>query len=114
MQLKKTYRNVNPELLYDEARDFILKQGAVLGEKKLENYSLPGGSSHVARGTLTFFVPAPGGKGDKECIRVHIVGSAVGETKMILDIDEKLFRPANVAALEEDLDFIFGSSEVEG
>ena len=113
MQVKKTYRNVNPELLYDEARDFILKQGAVLGEKKLETYSLSGGSSHVARGTLTFFMPAQGGKGEKECIRVHLVGSAVGETKMMLDIDEKLFRPANVAALEEDLDFIFGSAEVK-
>jgi len=112
MQLKKTYRNVNPELLYDETRDFILKQGATLGEKKLDTYSLPGGSSHVARGTLTFSMTAQGGKGEKECIRVHVVGSADGETKMMLDIDEKLFGPAKVGALEEDLDFIFGSSEV--
>ena len=113
MQVKKTYRNVNPELLYDETRDFILKQGATLGEKKLETYSVPGGWSHLARGTLTFFMPGQGGKGEKECIRVHVVGSADGETKMMLDVDEKLFRPANVAALEEDLDFIFGSSEVK-
>ena len=114
MQVKKTYRNVNPELLYDEARDFIVKQGATLGEKKLETYSVPGGSSHVARGTLTFFMPAQGGKGGRECVRVHIVGSADGETKMMLDIDEKLFPPASVAAFEEDLAFIFGSSEVKG
>lgn len=113
MQLKKTYKNVNPEFLYDEMQDFILKQGATLGKRKLEAYALPGGSSHVSRATLTFTMPAQGGKAEKECIRVHIVGSAVGETKMVLDIDEKLFRPDNVSAVEEDLDFIFGSYEVK-
>jgi hypothetical protein len=112
MQLRKTYKNINPELLYDEMQDFILKQGATLGERKLETYSLPGGSSHISRATLTFKMPTQGGKAEKECIRVHIVGSAVGETKMELDIDEKLFLPANKSALEEDLDFIFGSYEV--
>ncbi len=112
MQLRKTYRNINPEMLYDEMQDFIIKQGATLGERKLETYSLPGGSSHVSRATLTFKMPTQGGKGEEECIRVHIVGSAVGETKMVLDIDEKLFLPANVSVLEEDLEFIFGSYEI--
>jgi hypothetical protein len=27
MQIKKTYQNVNPELLYDEIRDLVVKQG---------------------------------------------------------------------------------------
>ncbi len=113
MQVKKAYKNINPEMLYDEVQDLVIKQGATLGERKLETYSLPGGSSHVSRATITFKMPTQGGKGQKECVRVHIVGSAIGETKMMLDIDEKLFRPANVSALEEDLDFIFGSYEIK-
>jgi len=54
MQIKKTYQGVNPELLYDEVRDFVLKQGTVTGEAKLETYSLPSDSStFISRGTLT-------------------------------------------------------------
>ncbi len=44
MQIRKTYKAVNPELLYAEVRDFVLKQGAVLGESKLETYLLPDNS----------------------------------------------------------------------
>ena len=36
MQIRKTYKEVNPELLYDEIRDFILKQGVSLNEAKIE------------------------------------------------------------------------------
>lgn len=114
MQLKKTYRNINPELLYDEVQDLVSKHGATLDERKLETYALPGGSSHVSRGTLTFKMRGREGKGEKECVRVHIIGSAVGETKMMLDIDEKAFGQDSVSAMEEDLDFIFGSYEVGG
>ena len=40
-------------------------------------------------------------------------GSAKGETKVMLDIDEELFPGEKVSALEDDLDFIFGSYEVK-
>ena len=33
MQIRKTYHELNPELLYAEIRDFVLKQGVVLGEE---------------------------------------------------------------------------------
>ena len=108
MQIRKTYQGVNPELLYDEVRDFIQKQGAVLGEAKLETYALPGGSSHIVRGTLMFQSET-----EKECLRAHIVGSAKSEIKLMLDIDDKLFPQEKVSALQEDLDFIFGSYEVK-
>ena len=111
MEIKKTYKNVNPELLYDEMRDFVLKQGATLDEAKLQTYSLPGGATHVTRATLTFKTPEGQGKDEKECVRVHIVGSAGGETKLMLDVDEKLFPSPKISALEEDLRFIFGSYE---
>ncbi len=114
MQIKKTYKEVNPELLYDEIRDFIQKQGGIIGEAKLETYSLPSdSSSFISRGTLTFKVHHESGKAEKECLRAHIVGSARGETKVMLDIDEKLFPQEKVSALQADLDFIFGSYEVK-
>ncbi len=55
MQIRKTYKAIKPELLYDEVRDFVLKQGAIIDEAKLETYSLPGdSSSFISRGTLVF------------------------------------------------------------
>lgn len=110
MQIRKTYKDIKPELLYDEVRDFTLKQGAIIGEAKMETYSLPSdSSSFISRGTLIFKVP-----GEKECLRAHIVGSARGETKLMLDINTELFPQEKVNALQDDLDFIFGSYEVKG
>ena len=111
IEIRKTYMEVNPELLYAEARDFILKQGASLDENKLETYTLPDQSaSFVSRGTLTFRAKSAA---DKECLRAHIVGSARGETKLMLDVDEALFPQEKVSALLDDLNFIFGSHEAE-
>jgi len=114
MQIRKTYKELNPELLYHEIRDFVQKQGTVVGEAKLETYSLPSdSSSFISRGTLTFKVKGGPGKAEKECLRAHIVGSAKGETKLMLDIDENLFPHPKVSALQEDLDFVFSSYEVK-
>jgi len=114
MQIRKTYREVNPELLNGELKDFILKQGATLGENKLETFTLPDESaSFVSRTTMTFNVKGEGGKAGKECLRVHMVGSARAETKLMIDVDENLFPPDKLAALQTDLDFIFGSYEVK-
>ena len=114
MQIRKTYREVNPELLYNEIRDFATKHGAQVGENKMETYSQAAdSSSFITRGTLTLAVVDEATKTRKECCRVHVVGSARGETKMMLDIDEKLFPQDKVAALESDLDFIFSGYEVK-
>lgn len=111
MQIRKTYKEINPELLYDELKDFTLKQGTVIGETKFETYSLPSDSStFIYRGTLTFTTQDKAGE---ECVRVHIVGSARTETKVMLDIKEDLFPADKISALEADLDFIFGSHEVK-
>jgi hypothetical protein len=108
MQIRKTYKEVNPELLNAELKDFILKQGATLGENKLETYTLPDETaSFGSRSTMTFKTT------DKESLRVHIVGSARGETKLMIDIDEKLFPAEKLAALQTDLEFIFGSYEAK-
>ena len=111
MQIRKTYSEVNPELLYAEIKDFVLKQGAILNENKVETYTLPDQSaSFISRGTLTFKVKADA---EKECLRAHIVGSARGETKLMLDVDEALFPVEKVSALQDDVDFIFGVYEVK-
>ena len=111
MQIRKTYKEVKPELLYDEVRDFVLKQGAIIDEAKLETYSLPtDSSSFISRGTLIFRTQD---KLSKECVRVHIVGSAKGETKVIFDINEELFPQEKLSALQEDMDFIFSAYEVK-
>ena len=112
MEIRKTYHNVNPELLYDEIRDFTLKQEVVLAETKLETYQVTGdSSSFISRGNLVFKAQDKTDKGDKECLRVHIVGSAKGETRVIINVDEELFPPEKLTALQKDLDFIFTSYE---
>ncbi len=114
MQIKKTYNEVNPELLYQEVKDFTQKRGGIIGEARLETYSLPSdSSSFITRGTLIFKIQDEAGDVEKECVRAHIVGSARGETKLMLDIDEKLFSPQKITALQGDLDFIFGTYEVK-
>ena len=114
MQIKKTYIEVNPELLYDELRDFILKQEAVLGEAKLQTYSSPGDSStFITRGTLIFRAGGKSGRQGTESVRAHIVGSARGETKVMIDIDDTVFPEEKIVALEADINFVFGSYESE-
>ena len=111
MQIRKTYKEINPELLFNELKDFTLKQGAVLAETKVETYSLASdSSSFITRGTLIFKTP---GEPGKECLRVHMVGTATGETKLMLDIDETLFPQNKISALQTDLDFIFSSFEAK-
>ncbi|MCX7912037.1 MAG: hypothetical protein N2506_03635 [Dehalococcoidales bacterium] len=108
LQIRKTYREVNPELLSAEIRDFILKQGAVLGESKLETYTQPDDTaSFITRSTMTFRI------GDRECVLVHMVGSTRGETRLMIDVDETLFPREKLNALQADLDFIFGSYETK-
>ncbi|MBI4295003.1 MAG: hypothetical protein HY669_02410 [Chloroflexi bacterium] len=111
IQIKKTYKGVNPELLLAEVRDLILKQGVVLDQSKLETYSTPGATVHISRGILSFKIAATPGEAEQECIRVHIIGSAMDNTKVLLDVDNGLFPPDKVKALEEDMVFIFGSYE---
>jgi hypothetical protein len=111
MQIRKTYKEVNPELLNAELKDFILRQGVSLGENKMETYTLPDESALFGtRATLTFNTKAGT---EKECIRVHIVGRTKGETKLMIDVDDKLFPAEKIAAIQADLNFIFGSYEVK-
>lgn len=112
MQIRKTYSDVNPKLLYDEVRDFALKQGAIIEESKLETYLIPDNtSSFMFRGNLIFKVRAGQDGAEKECLRAHIVGVDKGETKLMFDINDELFSEEKMSALQDDLNFIFESYE---
>jgi hypothetical protein len=85
-----------------------MRQGATLGENKLETFTLPDESADfISRMTMTFKT------NNKDSMRVHIVGSARGETKLMIDVDEKIFPQEKLNALQTDLDFIFGSYEAK-
>ncbi len=106
ISIRKTYREISPDLLYAEVMDFSLKQGLKLGANRQETYTLPDRSADfILRGTLTFTL------NDKECLRVHVVGTAREETKLMIDVDDTVFPAEKLAALQADLDFIFSSKE---
>jgi len=112
MQIRKIYQNVNPGLLYDDVKDFATKQGLSVDEEKQETYSIPtNSSSSIRRGKVVF--KGKGKTGEMtEYMRIHIEGSDIGETKMILDVNADLFPEDKIAAFQSDLDFIFSSYEV--
>jgi hypothetical protein len=106
MQIRKTYKSINPALLYDEIKEFVRKQGITIDQDKLETYSIPGdSSSYIYRGTLTFKIQG------KEALRAHIIGVDKNETKLMLDTDDELFSSQKINSLEDELNFMLGSFE---
>ena len=57
IQIKKTYRGLNPEMLCDEVRDLLEKQGIVVVETESQTYGLPSGATQ-SRTTLALKTPA--------------------------------------------------------
>ena len=113
MQIRKEYKNINPGLLYDDVKDFAIKQGVIVGEETLQTYSIPtDSSSSIRRGTIIFKGKGKMGETEPEYLRAHIEGSETGETKLILDMNTDLLPKEKVAALQDDLSFIFGSYEI--
>jgi len=112
MQIRKIYKNINPGLLYDDMKDFVMKQGLSIAEEKLQTYSIPtDSSSSIRRGTIIFKGKGKTVETEPEYLRAHIEGSETSETKLIIDVDTDLFPQDKVTALQSDLDFIFGSHE---
>ena len=112
IQIKKTYRGLNPEMLCDEVRDLLQKQGLVVVETESQTYGLPSGATQ-SRTTLAIKTPARQEKEQKDCGSVHIIGSPKDEVKMLLDADEALLSQEKISAFQDDLDFILGSYELK-
>jgi hypothetical protein len=89
IQIKKTYRGLNPGMLCDEVQILLQKQGLLAIETESQTYGLPSGDTQ-SRTTLALKTQAEQEKDQKECGRAHILGSPLGETKMLLDIDDPL------------------------
>jgi hypothetical protein len=114
MQVRKVYQNIKPELIYEQIKDFAIKQGTVIQDAKLYTSAAPDDTSlFVYRGTITFSMEGRPEKSAKECLTVHLLGKDKGETRVIFNINEKLFTQERLNALLSDLDFIFGSYEVK-
>jgi hypothetical protein len=112
VQIRKTYRGINPEMVRDEIRDLVQKEGMTVGEAKVQTYSLPSGATQ-SRVTLAFKTQGERTEDQKDCGGAHIIGSPLGETKLLLDIDENLFPKEKVSSFQENLDFILGSYELK-
>ena len=109
LQIKKTYRGVNTEMLRDEIRDLVQKLGITAGDTRVQTYSLPSGSTQ-SRVTLIFKAQA---RQKEECGYAHIIGSPNGETRMLIELDEKQIPQETISALQEELDFLLDSYEVK-
>jgi len=112
IQIKKTYRGLNPGMLCDEVRDLLQKQEISSVETESQTYGLSSGATQ-SRTTLALKTPAEQEKDQEECGSVHILGSPQDETKILLDVDETLLPREKLSAFQEDLDFILGSYEIK-
>jgi len=112
IEIKKTYRGLNPEMLCDEVQGLLQKLEIIAVETESQTYGLPSGDTQ-SRTTLALKTQGEQEKDQKECGRAHILGSPQGETKMLLAIDETLFPQEKLSAFQNDLDFILGSYEIK-
>ena len=112
IQIKKTYRGLNPGMLCDEIQILLQKQGVMAIETESQTYGLPSGDTQ-SRTTLALKTEAEQGEDQKECGRAHVLGSPMGETKMLLDVDETLCTQEKLSTFQNDLDFILGSYEIK-
>jgi hypothetical protein len=106
-QLKKTYRKLNPDMLYDEIRDLISRHGLSTADERMQTYSLGSGATQ-SRVTTSISTSA-----GKECGTLHILGSDGGDVRMTVSLDEALIAKDDLSSLREDVDFILGSYEVK-
>ena len=112
VQIKKTYRGLNPGMLCDEVRGLLQKQGIIGVETKSQTYGLSSGATQ-SRITLALRTQARQGQDQNECGSVHILNSPRDETKMLVDIDETLISQEKLSAFQNDLDFILSSYEIK-
>lgn len=106
-QIRKTYRGLNPEMLYDLMRDLMSKRGIEAVHASIQTYSVSSGAtqSRVA-------VPLKASDG-RTCGSLSILAAANSDTRMALELDDAVIAPDAVAELQSDIDFMLGSYEVK-
>ena len=106
-RVRKTYRGLNPEMVYDEVRDLVARHGLDAGAARMQTYSIQSGATQ-SRVT----VPIRTAEG-AECGSLHVLGSAGGDVQLSLDVDEGPVGADTAAALRDDIDFMLGPYEVK-
>ena len=107
IQVKKTYRDINPEMLCDEIRGLLQKQGVVVVETETQTYGLPSGDTQTCI-TMVFKM-----QDEKECGDAQIISSPGGETKLLIDLNDNLLLKENISRFQEDIDFVLDSYEIK-
>jgi len=105
-QIRKTYRKLNPDMLYDEMRDLVARHGLSARDERMQTYSIGSGATQ-SRVTTSILDRA-----GKECGTLHILGSDAGDVRMTVTLNEDAVPEEALAALRDDVDFILGSYEV--
>ncbi len=108
VQFKKTYKDINAEMFLDEIRDLLQQQGILVGEEKLQTYSLPSGATQ-SRVTLSMNT----GTEQNKCGSVHIMGTPSGKTQMFMSFDEGKVPQETISSLQESIDLVFDSYEIK-
>ncbi len=106
-RVRKTYRGLNPEMVYDEVRDLLARHGLDATAAKLQTYSIQSGATQ-SRVT----VPIRNASG-AECGSLHVLGSAGGDVRLSLDLEEAPVGADVLVALQQDIDFMLGPYEVK-
>ncbi|MCD6567851.1 MAG: hypothetical protein J7K94_03840 [Dehalococcoidia bacterium] len=106
MQIKKTYKSINPGMLRDEIGNLIEKIGVTVAEAKDQTYPLRSGATQSSI-NMVFQIDG------KECGSAYILGSPKDETKLILELEDSLLSKEKAASFQENLGFIFDSYEVK-
>lgn len=112
VQIRKTYRGLNHEMLCDEIRSLLQKQGIIAVEAESQTYGLPSGATQ-SRATLVLKADLAQGEDQREYGSVHILGSLRDEAKLLLDVDDTLLSGDKLSAFQEDLNFVLGAFEVK-
>jgi hypothetical protein len=107
IRINKTYRGLNPELLYDEVRDLIARRGLRAAEARMQTYSVSSGATQ-SRVTVPIVADR-----DLHCGSLHVLGTADGDSRMTLELDEAAIPGETGQMLQDDIDFMLGAHEVK-
>lgn len=106
IQVKKTYRGLNPEMLYDVVRDLAVKRGLGAAQASMQTYSLSSGATQSR-----VSVPLHTSQG-QQCGSLHILGTVNGDARMTLELEDSVVSLDTINALQSDMEFMLGSYEL--
>lgn len=107
VQVNKTYRGLNLELIYDEVRDLVSRRGLVAVRSTIQTYGV---SSGATQSRVTMPIRTSDGR---DCGSLQILGATNGDARMSLEFDDTIVSSEAIKAVHSDIDFMFGPHEVQ-